>query len=663
MKIVNASPIQQGVLKDVLTYYTSKDVQKNSLVVVPLRGKSVPGLVISHEDANQAKSRLKSSRFALRRVEKVAERNFLLPEFISAAEETACYFAATVGGIISGLVPSRIFEEYLKPKGTLAPFLKKDSVCRRSILADKELHADKFAIQACHEDRFSVYRGIIREEFARGSSVFLSCSTAISTEVVSQELSRGIEQYSFALNGKIPPKELSEKWKKILEMEHPVLIVGTPMFSSIPREDFGAFIVEQESKDSYQTFSRPYFDFRFFLEKFAEKMTARFIIGDSFLRIETLARYEEKKLSAIIPLRFRLLSTLEQAVIDVRKETRYGSGGTAKETRLRSGSIGQEKETSPEKGWQALSEPLRRSMSDTLLAGGNVFLFGVRRGLSPLTACRDCGSILSCPHCQIPYVLHREGARNIFICHKCEERKKTEITCPVCGGWRLLPLGVGVELAAEEARQSFPGVPVFELNADAVKNEKKCAEISSSFKNSRGTILVGTEFALPHIGKTMLAAVVSVDTLFSLPDFRTNEKTLRKLLEVKAKAERTFIVQTRYAEEKIFRALMQGNLMEFYKDEMKERSRFFYPPFSVIIKIRFEGKDEEVAKGGAEIGEMFKKFNVKIFPAFIPKIKDRYQVNAIIKIAAEKWPDTELREKLMSLPPYFKVKVDPEDLL
>jgi primosomal protein N' (replication factor Y) len=643
MKIVNASPISQGVLKEVLTYYTSKDIEKNSLVVIPLRGKSVPGLVISYEDANEAKSRLKSSRFSLKRVEKVAPRNFLLPEFIAAANETAEYYAGTVGGIISGLVPSKIFEEYLKQKSALAETLGDTAFrIKKPILADNVLHADKYAIQASHEDRFSIYRGVIREEFARGSSVFLSCSTSMSTEMVAKELSRGIEQYTFTLSGKLSPKEMAGRWKKIMETEHPVLIIGTPMFASIPREDFGAFIIEQESKDSYQTFSRPYFDFRFFLEKFSEKMTARFIVGDSFLRMETLRRYEEKKLSAIIPLRFRLLSTLDQALIDTRKE---------------------KKESQNEKGWRVISEPLKRSISETLESGGNVFLFGVRRGLTPLTACRDCGNILSCPRCQIPYVLHREGMRNIFICHKCEERKKTEITCPKCGGWRLLPLGIGVELVAEEIRELFPNIPIFELNSDMIKNEKKCEETASSFRDSRGTILIGTEFALPYVDKAVLTAVVSIDSLFSLPDFRTNEKILRKLLEVKSKAEKIFIVQTRYAEEKIFKSLMQGNLMEFYKEEIKDRSRFFYPPFSVIVKIRFEGTDAEVAEKGAVINEMFKKFNIKIFPAFIPKIKDRYQVNAIIKIATEKWPDKELVEKLMSLPPYFKVKVEPEDLL
>ena len=644
MKIVNVIPITQGVLKEPLTYYTSKNAEKNSLVMIPLRGKSVPGLVVSSEDANEAKTRLKSSRFTLKRVERVAERNFMTPEFLRAVEETAQYFACTPGGIISGLVPIHIFEEYLKFKGKLAPLLSKEEISKNKSSDHSEnlKNRDKYAVQANDEDRFSVYRGIIREEFAKGSSVLLSSPTTLGVETVFKELSRGIEQYAFFLHGKIPPGEMIEKWKKILETNHPTLIISTPSFSSIPRKDFGAFIVDQESRDSYQSLSFPHFDFRYFLERYAEKMNARFIVGDFFLRIETLRQYELRNFSAIIPLRFRLLSTLEQEVIDMKQEKTNGP---------------------QENGFHAISQKLKKAIGETLSSGENVFLFGIRRGLSPITACRDCGNVLSCSRCKVPYVLHREGKRNIFICHKCEERKKTEIMCPVCGGWRLTPLGIGVELAAEEIRGLFPETTVYELHSDAVKNEKKGLEIAASFNNSRNAILIGTEFSLPYIEKASLSAVISVDTLFSLPDFRIQEKTLRKLMMVKSKAEKTFIIQTRYANEKIFQSIIQGNLLDFYKNEIAERNRFIYPPFSVIIKIRFEGKDADIADKGSFIEKTFEKYNVKIFPAFIPKIKEQYQVNAIMKIPAGKWPDKELAEKIISLPPYFRVKVDPEDLL
>lgn len=642
MKIVNVIPITQGVLKEPLTYYTSKDAGKDSLVMIALRGKSVPGLVISSEDAVEAKTRLKTSHFALKRVEKVANKNFLIPEFLRAAEETAHYFAATPGGIISGLVPNRVFDEYFSPKGSF--FSVEHAYVRHEtkLAPDNLQHTDKYVIQANDDDRFSVYRGVIRESFAKNSSVFLASPTVAGAMSIFRELSRGIEPYAFLLHGKMPEREMIETWKRILEMDHPVLIVATPTYASLPRRDFGAFIIEQESRDAYQTFSRPYFDFRYFLERYAEKLHAKFIMGDFFLRVESLHRYETKNMSSIIPMRFRLLSTIKQEIVDMKKESPSGD---------------------PKSDFRIIGPELAAAMKETLSAGGNIFLFGVRRGLAPITACRDCGSIVSCPRCDVPFVLHREGKRNIFICHTCEERKTSEITCTVCGSWRLGMLGVGVEQAAIEARELFPGTNVHELHADAAKTDKKAENIAEAFSASQGSILVGTELAFSHVKSAALCAVTSADSLFSLPDFRIHEKMLRKLLEVKLKAERRFIVQTRYPKEKLFQALVQGNLMDFYRNEINAREQFSYPPFSVLVKIRFEGTENEIAEKGEYIERLFQEYRPNIFPAFTPKIKDRYQVNAVLKVPAAKWPHEAILTKLLALPPYYRVKVDPEDLL
>lgn len=642
MKIVNIIPITQGVLKDPLTYYTSKDAEKNSLVMISLRGKSVPGLVLSCEDAVEAKSRLKTSNFSLKRVEKVADKNFLLPEFLKAAEETGRYFAGTTGGIISGLVPNRIFDEYLLSKGALASIEHKYTRPEIKVVPDNLQHTDKYVIQANDDDRFSVYRGIIREEFAKNSSVFLSSPTQNGALSIFRELSRGIEPYTFLLHGKIPEREVVETWKRILGIEHPVLIIATPIYASIPRRDFGAFIVEQESRDAYQTFSRPYFDFRYFLERYAEKLNAKFIVGDFFLRTESLYRYEIKNMSSIIPMRFRLLSTIKQEIIDMKKD---------------------KPDSEPKSEFRIIGHRLEEVMRETLASGGNIFLWGVRRGLAPITACRDCGNIYSCSRCEVPFVLHREGRRNIFICHTCEERKTAEITCTKCGSWRLQALGVGVEQSAQEVRELFPEASVYEIHADAVKTDKKAENIAETFAQSRGAILVGTELAFSYVKSAALCAVTSTDSLFSLPDFRIHEKILRKLLEVKLKAERAFVVQTRYPEEKLFQSLTQGNLMDFYRTEISSREQFKYPPFSVIIKIRFEGGEAEVAEKAEYIEKLFAQYRPSIFPAFTPKIKDRYQVNAVMKVPTAKWPHEDILSKLLSLPPYFRVKVDPEDLL
>lgn len=643
MKIVHVLPITPGILKDALTYYTSKDVAENSLVLVPVRGKPVPALVVSAEEVSDVKSRLRSSSFSLKRVLRVAEKNFLLPEFVSAAEETARYFAGSQGGIIAGLVSSHILDIYMGGKTAQNSIPDCPRVRpKKEVVPENLQNIEKYAVQASDDDRFSVYRGIIREEFAKGSSVFIAASSTKAVHKIHRELGRGIEQYAFFLHGKLSQKEMLAHWKAVVSMDHPVLVVATPLFVSIPRPDFGVFILEEESRDAYQSFSRPYFDFRYFLECYADKSDSRFILGDLFLRVETLYRYEQKKLSSIIPLRFRMLSGLDQRVVDMKSESEALPRG---------------------EGFRIIGHTLRDALKETMEAEGRALLFGVRRGLASNTVCRDCGSVVTCQRCNVPYVLHREGARNIFICHKCEERKKSEIMCSVCGGWRLALLGVGVEQAAAEVREIFPDAQVLEFHADAIKTDKQRLETADAFRDSRRTVLVGTEMALPYVDAASLAGVISVDSLFSLPDFRIHEKTLRKLLEVKSKAEKTLIIQTRYPHEKLFYSILHGNLLEFYKNELEERRHFLYSPFSVIIKIHFDGTDDEVAEKGEYIQKTFTEYSVKIFPAFIPKIKDRYQVNAIIKIGAEKWPQNKLLAKLVSLPPYFRVKVEPEDLL
>ena len=47
-------------------------------------------------------------------------------------------------------------------------------------------------------------------------------------------------------------------------------------------------------------------------------------------------------------------------------------------------------------------------------------------------------------------------------------------------------------------------------------------------------------------------AVVSLDSLFSLPDFRIQEKIMYTMIRLRTQAMRSFMVQTRKAEEKIY---------------------------------------------------------------------------------------------------------------
>ena len=86
-------------------------------------------------------------------------------------------------------------------------------------------------------------------------------------------------------------------WNNICNKKHPVVIIGTGKFLSVPRNDIKTIIIEKENSYSYKIDTRPFLDIRKFAEVFAKEIGAKIILGDDVLRTETLWRYKEGKIS------------------------------------------------------------------------------------------------------------------------------------------------------------------------------------------------------------------------------------------------------------------------------------------------------------------------------------------------------------------------------
>ena len=66
------------------------------------------------------------------------------------------------------------------------------------------------------------------------------------------------------------------------------------------------------------------------------------------------------------------------------------------------------------------SRSLTAELLDTLAAGEQAILFLNRRGTNTFVLCRDCGHVLECPRCNIPYTYHDQG--KLLLCHRCNRR-------------------------------------------------------------------------------------------------------------------------------------------------------------------------------------------------------------------------------------------------
>ncbi len=642
MNIVQVIPLSRGINKDVLSYFTSTDVKSGDIVKVTLRNKPANALVISSRSVEESKLDVKGSSFAFKKIEAVTSQNLLSRPFMLAVKKTADYHTATLGSMLFSLLPKIVLEQATELITIPAP--EKETTTESSRLHGTILQSDD-------DDRFSNYRSLVREEFARGRSVFLCMPTSGDIKRAERLLEKGIAEYSYIFHGQMKKKELVKKWNELAREPHPVFIIATGQFFCLPRHDIGTIIIERENSRNYKSQTRPYTDLRFFAEAFAKETRTRIVFGDTLLRTETVWRFRNDELLEIAPPTLRIPTNANQRIVDMRK---------IHKTLVKFNPI------SPD-----LAELIRisRERSERLV------IFASRRGLAPLTVCADCGKVVSCNRCQAPVVLHTKNLSEhdaasfqdeirFFMCHRCGEIRDAKEKCKVCTSWRLQTLGIGAELVAEEISAQFPNHSVLRLDADSVKTHKEATTVIKKFYDTPGGVLVCTEMALLYLDqKVENVAVASIDSMFGVPDFRIRERILSILIRLRTLAVKNFLIQTRNTEEPVFTFAEKGNLIDFYRQEIIDRETYDYPPFTVLIKISLSGEKTKVEEAMSRVGEFLKEYDVSLYPAFTPMARGLFTMHALIKIGRARWVEPSLYEKLRSLPLAFRIAVDPESIL
>lgn len=638
MRVLEVIPISRGITSETLSYFTGSDISVGSIIKVPLRKRVIPALVVSAKEVEDMKSEIKNSPFPLKKIEKLKSTNLLTKEFIETCNSISEYYINSTGAVLSSIVPKILFENAENFK------IKKEEVAEPN-----QISVEKFVIQSNDEDRYTHYKSIIREEFAKGSSVFFCLPTIQDIKKAKDSLQKGIEPYTFILHSSMNKSEIIENINKILGEEHPLLIIATGGFLSLPKKQIGTIILDKENSRAYKTQIRPYIDIRNFAEVFASKIKAKIIFGDLLLRAETIWRYKNEEVVEIAPLKFRSLTTSSQEIIDMKFKKEEIENTERKEEK---------------REFRIFSKELENKIKESIENNEHLFIFTSRRGFSPSTVCADCGNVIRCNTCGAHTVLHKSPVENFFLCHKCGERRSALEKCSNCGSWRLTTLGIGSELVEEKIKEINENAKIYRIDADKTPTHKKALQVAEKFYDSPQGILIGTEMALLYLNeKIENSAVVSMDSFFSIPDFRINERVLNILLKIRSVTDRSFLIQTRDISQKVFDYAIKGNLIDFFKEEIEDRKILKYPPFSTLIKISISGTKKETMNSVEKLQKLIEPYEVDIFPAFIPLEKGKYSVNGIIKIKTENWPNKEITEKLKTLEPNFLINVDPDGLI
>ena len=672
MNLITVIPITRAKVAETLSYFTGSEVPNGAIVSVPLRSKTIHGIVVETRSVTDMKSEIKTAPYEIKRAGKVKANIFFPVEFMIVCKKLSEYYASNIGAVIRGVISDSLLESLNK---IASPFAKKIKSVKNAadpvdqanainatnpIKIPKKILVRKggeiYAVQGDDEDRMSTWRSLIRQEFAKKKSIVFYVPTIENVEALFASLEKGIEDYIFFLHGNLTKKIITNTWQKISKVDHPIVVIATGTFSILPRTDIDTVIIERENDRGWIGQRAPYLDLRRALELISVNSGKTLFLADSMLRIETLHRLDANEIDTGSPMKWRSISNAKDILVDMVKRNMISNQTDSEENRIK------------KKGesFRIISPELERLIEINREDNAHLFIFAARRGMASMTVCDDCETIVNCFNCGSPVVLHasKESNRNFYLCHKCGEIISADITCKNCGGFRLTPLGIGIDRVEQEIRDKFQGIEIIRIDTDTTKTDKQVSHALEQFKERPGSVLLGTELALTRIReKVDHVAVASLDSLFALPDFRIPEKIMYMLVRLRQIASRSILVQTRKPEENVFEYGLKGNLSDFYRGTLDERKQFFYPPFATLIKISIEGKKDPIAVAMADIRKCIEPRELDIFPAFTSAVRGNSIIHGLLKISPNEWPDVSLVAKLRSLPPNVYVRVNPESLL
>ena len=285
------------------------------------------------------------------------------------------------------------------------------------------------------------------------------------------------------------------------------------------------------------------------------------------------------------------------------------------------------------------SEKLLDEIRGALLRKEQIILLLNRKGYSTLVQCQDCGHMEECEHCSIK--LNYYASNGTLKCNYCGISKRFLGVCSKCGSKNIVFSGRGVERVEEELRKRFP-VNIIRVDGDVSKEKNFYENMYNDFLGGKYDIMIGTQMISRglHFPNVTLVGVINADTIMSIPDFRSGERTYQMITQVAGRAGRgekkgKVVIQTYQPENYIIEKIQENSYENFYEKEIEKREILNYPPFSKIINIGISSSEEKGLEEYCHV--VFKEIvreDIELYgpmKSLVYKVKGRYRCNIFIK--------------------------------
>ncbi len=416
--------------------------------------------------------------------------------------------------------------------------------------------------------------------------------------------------------------EKYDEWRKIQQGKVRV-VVGARSAIFAPFTNLGLIILDEEHESTYKQEDSPRYHARDVAIWRSQYYQCPVILGSATPALESYAR-AKKGVYTLLTLKQRALHQAMPTVYvaDMREELQKGNRSM-------------------------FSELLIEGIRTRLERREQMVLFLNRRGYSSFVLCRDCGTVVQCPNCDISLTYHRTTEK--LKCHYCGYEEHVPQICPQCQSDHIRYFGTGTQKVEEEIFKLFPEARVLRMDVDTTKHKGAHEEILQAFGEGQADILLGTQMIAKGLDfpNITLVGVLSADTSLHLPDYRAAERTFQLLTQVSGRAGRhdkpgEVVIQTYTPEHYAIELAKVQDYEPFYEREMFLRHRSGYPPYYFVALIQVSHEDvmmaaEYAGRAGDWLrGNLSNQVSI-IGPtvASISRLQNRYRYQCLIKYKIE----------------------------
>lgn len=442
---------------------------------------------------------------------------------------------------------------------------------------------------------------------------------SLTPQMVSRFLSRFGDRVAVFHSG-LSMGERYDQWKKIKDGGADI-VIGARSAVFAPLDNIGIIIIDEEHSDTYKSEMSPRYHAKEVADFRAKQYGAAVVLASATPSVDSFHKAKTGKYKLLtMEKRYNLNKMPQIAVADMRNELANGNKSM-------------------------FSKLLYNEIAKNLERGEQTILFLNRRGFSTFISCRSCGYVAECPNCNISLTYHKY--EDSLKCHYCGYTAPNYTRCPQCGSPYIRYFGGGTQRVEEEIGRLFPDATTLRMDVDTTERKQSHEKILEQFEKDKIDILIGTQMVAKGLDfeNVTLVGVVSADTMLHINDYRSRERTFAMLEQVSGRAGRgekegRAVIQTYSPENEAVALVKTHSYIEFYNGEITERRLMWYPPFSEIISVQFQGVSQTLVPQTAkfflkQLGEMsLLKQKIQILgpvPSAVSKIKNKHRWQLLIK--------------------------------